>query len=293
VVVLELNMYRFLRIVAGSVLILLAGVLAAAMIGRYAFSRSVDNEVADLFQDTAAAEPVVLTEADIAHLPEPVQRWLRYSNAIGREYPETIRLKQEGKIRLGPDQAWMPFTAEQYYTTDPPAFIWKIDTRMMSVLPISGRDRYIHGHGNMTIKVLSLIPVVDATGPEMDQGTLLRYLNETMWFPAGAVSPYIEWEAVDANSAKATMSYGGTTVEATFLIDDEGRMTNMIADRYQDAGEGDFKYLPWKTPINEYGEFDGVRIPVSGEGVWEEDWGDFSYVRLRITEVEYNVPESY
>jgi hypothetical protein len=286
-------MYRVLRIVAGSILILLAGVLAAAMIGRYAFNRSVDSEVTDLFQHTAAAEPAVLTEADIAHLPEPVQRWLRYSNVIGREYPRTVRLKQEGEIRLGPDQAWMPFTAEQYYTTDPPSFIWKIDTRMMSVLPISGRDRYIDGHGNMTIKALSLIPVVDETGEHMDQGTLVRYLNEVMWFPAGAVSPYIEWEEVDDNAAKATMSYGGTTVEATFYFDEQGRAVNMMAPRYQDAGGGEIKWLPWWTPIHEYGEFDGVRIGIAGEAYWEEDWGNFTYVRLRLIDVEYNVPELY
>lgn len=286
-------MRRSLKIIAGAAAVLLATAFAAVLIGRYTFNRTIDSEIDDLFQRSAMPERATLHEADIAHLPEPVQRWLRYSNVIGKERPETVRLKQEGEIRLSPDGAWMPFTAEQYYTTDPPSFIWKIDTSMMSVIPISGRDRYVDGHGQMTIKVASLIPVVDETGEHMDQGTLLRYLNEIMWFPAGALSQHITWEAVDDNAAIATMTRGETTVDATFFFDDQGRLTNMVAQRYQDAGNGEFKSLPWKTPIEDYGEFDGVRIPVSGEGVWEEDWGDFAYVRIRIVDLEYNVPERY
>lgn len=286
-------MRRTLSIAVGSVVLLALTALAAITIGRYSFNRDVNQEVTQLFENAAAAEPDELSEADIDELPDPVQRWLRYSNVVGQERPRTVRLKQEGEIRLAPDQAWMPFTAEQYYTTDPPSFIWQIDARMMSFLPIAGRDKLVDGHGQMNIEVLSLIPVVDASGPEMDQGTLLRYLNEIMWFPAAAVSPYIEWETVDDNVARATMTYGGTSVEATFHFDDAGRLTNMIADRYQDAGDGEFKYLPWKTPIVDYGEFNGVRIPVAGEGVWEEDWGDFTYVRIRIVDIEYNTPERY
>jgi hypothetical protein len=157
-------------------------------------------------------------------------------------------------------------------------------------VPVAGRDRYAGGEGSITMRLLSLIPVAGKRGGDLNQGALLRYLNETMWFPAAAISPYITWAERDANSAVATMSYGGVTASATFSFDDEGRLTTMTADRYNDA-KGQF--LPWSTPISAYGEFDGVRVPVAGEGVWEYDSGDFSYIRLRITEVEYNRPERY
>lgn len=286
-------MLRPIKIALGAVGVLLLGAIAAVLIGRYLFTRSVEQDIANLFETSAAAEPAVLTEADIVHLPEPVQRWLRYSNVLDRERPVTVRLKQEGEIRLSADGDWMPFTAEQYYSTDPPSFVWHADVQMMPLISFAGRDRYMDGRGNMDIRVLSLIPVVNESGDHMDQGTLVRYLNEIMWFPAGALSPYIEWKPIDDSSALATMSYEGTTVEATFFFDDEGRLTNMRANRYQDAGGGEFKWLPWKTPINGYGEFNGIRVPISGEGVWEEEWGDFSYIRIRIVDVEYNVPELY
>jgi hypothetical protein len=286
-------MKRFLKIMAGALAIIAVSFLAAVMIGRYTFNRSVDREITAMF-DAVAAEPDILTEADIAHLPEPVQRWLTFSGVVGRERPATVRLRQEGEIRMSEDGAWMPFTADQYYTTDPPSFIWHVDAKMMPLISFAGRDKYIDGHGNMDIRVLSLIPVVNETGEHMDQGTLVRYLNEVMWFPAGAVSPYISWEAVpdDPDAAIATMTHGGTTVEATFYFDADGRLTNMMAHRYQDAG-GEVTWLPWWTPISEYGEFDGLRLPVAGEAYWEQETGDFTYVRLRIVDIEYNVPELY
>jgi hypothetical protein len=275
--------------------VIVALAIVAVQIGQYAFARRVDREVHDMFAERNHSAPPVLEEGDITHLPEPVQRWLRYSDVIGRERPSTVRLRQEGEIRLGPDRDWMPFTAEQYYTTDPPAFIWHADVQLMPLVSFTGRDKYEDGHGHMDIRVLSLIPVVDERGPEMDQGTLLRYLNEIMWFPAGAVSPYITWETVpdDDNAAVATMFYQGVEASATFYFDEEARFVNMIADRYMSESGGGFSLHPWSTPVDEYGEINGMPRPIHGEGVWHTPEREFSYVRIRVVDIEENVPELY
>jgi hypothetical protein len=57
-------------------------------------------------------------------VPEPVQRWLRWSNVLGTPYPVSVRLTQEGQFRMGEDKGWMPFRAQKYYTTDPPGYVW-------------------------------------------------------------------------------------------------------------------------------------------------------------------------
>lgn len=36
-----------------------------------------------------------------------------------------------------------------------------------------------------------------ATGSEIDQGTMMRYLNEMTWFPAAFLGENISWKAVD------------------------------------------------------------------------------------------------
>ena len=273
-----------------SVLLLLF--LIVLFSGHFTFTQRIVKEVHKLFSSVSLENNDVLTEAEIAHLPEPVQRWLLNANVVGREKVHSVRLKQKGFFRLAPDKEWIPFTAEEYFTTEKPAFLWTTTMRMSPLFSIAGRDRFFEGHGHMLIKLLSLIPVADATGPEIDQATLLRYLNEIMWFPGAAVSEYIKWDEVDANSARATMSYAGISASAIFYFNDRGQLTNMSADRFRYIN-GKYQLDRWSTPITGYAEFQGVRVPSSGEGVWKLEAGDFVYIRLQITDIEYNKPMIY
>lgn len=256
-------MGRWPKIILGSVAAMAIVAASAVGIGRVASERRVSGEIADLFAASEEAEPTVVTEADLVGLPEPVQRWLRWSRVVGKERPSTVRLKMEGRFRTGEDQDWMPFAAEEYYTTDPPGFVWSVRMEAAPLLSIVGRDRYADGVGDIEMRLLGLIPVADKRGGDLNQGALLRYLNETMWFPAATLSPYITWAGRDANSAEATMSYGGVTASLTFVFDEQGRLTNMTGLRNNDA-KG--RALPWSTPLDAHGEFDGVRVPLGGKG---------------------------
>jgi hypothetical protein len=263
---------------------------ASLAIARITFDRRLAAEVTDLFAAAQSADPTYLTESDLTNLPAPVERWLRYSGVVGQARPNTVRLKYDGVFRLSDDQAWMPYTSQTYYTTNPPALLWTAQFRMFRFVPIAGRDRYAGGEGSIAMKLLSLIHVADNSGGGLDQGALLRYLGETCWFPAGAVSPFIVWEPRDQNSAVATMTYGGVSASATFHFDEEGQITKIAAQRYNDA-KG--RLEPWTIPISRYGEFDGIRAPVEGEGVWNYATDDFTYIRWRVTGIEYNRPERY
>ena len=169
-------------------------------------------------------------------------------------------------------------------------FLESLDTALASGkrIAIVGRDAYVAGRGSVEMRVLGLIPVAQASGSALDQGALLRYLNEVLWFPAAALSPFITtWEPVDAHAACATMRFEGATGTATFFFDDAGRPVDMVAER-QDLARG--RLETWSTPLREYGELEGVRIPVAGQGVWRYDTGDFAYIDLRITSLELDPP---
>lgn len=163
-------------------------------LSRFAMNRRIENEVHDLHGATSDTHPSIITDADLEHLPEPVRRWLRWANVVNREYPARVQLLQEGEFRLREDQVWMPFTATQHYTTDPPGFIWSASMRMMPLVSIAGRDCYRDGIGDIDMRLASLIPVARKRGGGLNQGALLRYLNEAMWFPAAMISPYIMWQ---------------------------------------------------------------------------------------------------
>ena len=77
----------------------------------------------------------------------------------------------------------------------------------------------------MLVKLLSIITLANEHGPEVDQGELLRYLAEIVWFPTAWLSDYIQWEAIDAQSAKATIILPNNTVAAVLHFNEKGQMT--------------------------------------------------------------------
>jgi hypothetical protein len=256
------------------------------------FDRRIDDESRALLADARPPDGRLVEARDLDGLPPPVRRWLEVSGTVGRPRATTVRLEQRGEMRVAPDKPWMPVTAEQYFTIDPPGFLWHVDARMMGVLPIAGRDRYAGGHGQMLIKLASLVTVADGVGHEIDQGTLLRFLGEIVWFPSAALSDTITWEAIDARSARATMRYGGTTASAVFAFGDDGRFARLSAQRYMSA-EGGARLESWVIPVTEWRVVRGIDMPVRGNAVWKLAAGDFDYYRWEITDVEVDHPALY
>jgi len=280
-----------MRLVAG---VLAAGVLVVAVVAAATrrFDRRVDDEARALLAAARAMDGRVVEARELDGLPPPVRRWLEVSGTVGRARASTVRLQQRGEMRVAPDKPWMPVVAEQYFSVDPPGFVWHVDARMKGVLPIAGRDRYAGGHGHMLIKLASLVTVADGVGPEIDQGALLRFLGEIVWFPSAALSDTITWEAIDARSARATMAYGGTSASAVFTFGDDGRFTSLSAQRYMSA-DGGARLETWVIPVTEWRVVRGIDMPVRGNAVWKLAAGAFDYYRWEITDVEVNHPALY
>ena len=224
-------------------------------------------------------------------MPEPVQRWLRHSGVVGKERTQFVRLKYAGTFKMDVGQPWLPVQAEKYYVVDPPSSIMVMTAKVAPALTITARDKFYQGHGNMLVKLLSLITLADQSGPDMDQSTAALWLQEICWFPDAALSEGIAWEAIDANSARATLTHPGQTVSGVFTFDEEGRLIQFEAERYRSGGGGT-SLDPFLARYDAYGEFHGVRVPVRGEGIWRLSSGEeFSYIRLtEIEDIEYNNP---
>jgi hypothetical protein len=116
---------------------------------------------------------------------------------------------------------------------------------------------------------------------------MLRYLNEIMWFPTAFLGENISWEEVDEDSARVTLIDHGKSVSARMFFDDAGRLTDFAAMRYREIG-GEFSLDQWSTPVLDYGERAGLKLPTRGQAVWNLEAGDLLYADLEITEVEYN-----
>lgn len=265
--------------------------IALALASAYAkerFKQQIDGEIQYLYSRTGA-ESQSITSERLTGLPMPVQKWLTKSGVIGTNEVRTARLHQVGNMHTSPIGYHLPVKAEQYIRVDHPGFVWKADLESFFFLPIVGRDKYIDGKGHMLIKALSMIPLVDAKGPKIDQGTLLRFLGEICWVPTAALSPHITWRAIDDHSAEATMKYGEITASAVFGFDKQHRMLSLSADRYMGGGK-ESKLVPWMVNCQDWQTWQGVEVPSRGNVAWKISNGDFKYYEWEITDIEYDKP---
>ncbi|MZP29565.1 hypothetical protein GTO91_07580 [Heliobacterium undosum] len=280
-------MMAVLRGLVGLLAIALVLVFAVAFVSKIQFNQMVKSEVTELLQSSVASRGGVVQKADLERLPGPVQKWLEKAQVVGKERIQTVRLKQRGAMRTSPEGAWMPVEAEQYVTTAQPRFIWKANVQAAPFISLLGRDKYIDGSGEMVIKLLGLVPVANARGEEMNQGSMVRFLAEMVWYPSAALNDYIQWEAVDDHTAKATMRYGGTTETGLFGFNDNGDVVSFLADRYMEK-DGTYSLEKWSINSTEHEEKNGIRIPNKSSVTWRLSAGDFEWFRLEVIAVEYN-----
>ncbi|MBK7829326.1 DUF6544 family protein [Nannocystis sp.] len=268
---------------AGTVanMILLVPVLVAGATAR--FDHQVADERSTLLADAVTMPASPVRAEELADLPAPVRRWLTRAGVVGRPRTSRVHLTQRGEMRTTPDGPWLPTTAEQDFSVEPPGFVWQVHTTMLRVLPIVGRDRYARGAGNMYISAAGLYPVVDASGPPIDQGSRLRFLGEIVWFPSAALSPRIRWTPIDDDSARATLVDGDEPVSADFHFDPQGRFVSLTAER---AYSGDGTRQPWLVTASEWRPHSELEVPTAGEVLWRLPAGDFSYFRWQVDSLQ-------
>lgn len=269
--------------------IILASILLAY--SNFSFKNMVKGEVEKIFADSKINSQVILTNGMLKRLPEIVQNWLRNTGSIGKPMVNHVYLEQDLQMRLKPEQEkWTSAQANQYFSIDPPAFNWSVDLEMNPLFPVVGRDKFEKGEGEMTIKLWSLFPIVNTKKEDkINQASLQRYLAEMVWFPSFAVSPYIKWEAIDNYSAKATMEYKGTIGSGIFHFDEKGDFKKFVAMRYKDSMDS----IPteWTVSAIKTEERNGIRIPVSSKAEWKLAHGNWTWLKLEITDIKYNVGE--
>jgi hypothetical protein len=285
-----MSKWVYIPIIVITVILIL--IIVVSTLAKILFDQNANKEIKSLFSSRSKNTSEIIKKEELSELPNPVQKWLINSHIIGKEKIQSVRLKQIGQMRTKKEGPWMPMQAEQYFLADEPAFVWKANVKMAPLVHLSGIDNYREGKGRMSIKVLSLIPVVEASGSKMDISTMIRYLAEMPWFPTAALSPYIKWEPIDANSAKATMSYKGHTASGVFTFNEDGDIVQFMAKRYREI-DGNYVLMDWGGVNKEFKEFNGIRIPSKSDVIWVEKSGDYNWFQCEITDIEYNKPDPY
>jgi hypothetical protein len=275
--------------VSADAVLLFAGISLAVYgtIGR-GLARRVSHDVQQLVANNPVAVGPQELRAGWNDLPDPVRRYLRHAICEGTPATGIVRMEHGGLFRTKPGR-WFGIRGRQYFTAGNPGFVWDATIRPVPLIWIAARDCLIHGYGKMLVKLFSVFTIANASGPEIDQGSRLRWLAECPWFPYAFVGEHIHWEAINARSARAILRCDGLPASAVFEFDEEGKVYCMRAQRYRDLGAGKTVITPWGGEYSNYRDFGGFRVPATVEVSWELETGTFTYARFEVESVEYDV----
>lgn len=233
--------------------------------------------------------PAIVTEQDIKHLPEPVQKYLRYVGAIGKERIHSVKLEFTGDFKTAPDHQYAKFTSVQYNFFERPRRFFYMKMPIMGI-PCFGLHVYKNGSASMKINLASILEVVDAKGEKMDQGETVTIFNDLcLMAPAALIDADVKWQTIDQLTVKADYTNGKSTVSATLYFNEQGELINFIStDRFMSADGKTYLNYPWSTPAMNYKEFGGRKVPTYGETIWQMPEGDFIYGKFNLKSVAYN-----
>ena len=231
------------------------------------YNQEVDHER----RDNSMENVQIITESDIANLPEPVRNYFRYTGFLGQPMPYNCTIDWEDvEFKMGPEKEWIPIKCLQFNSVKEPARFAYLYAPKMRINMFVGRDKYQQGKGNMHIKLLGLFTIQNAWGKAMDESSLVTILSETLFVPGYALQQYVKWEEVDLLSAKATITHNGISVSGTFYFNEKGEMTHFTSlDRNYVDTDGNEQKIEWVANVEYYIQQDGLTVPGYVSATWK------------------------
>lgn len=259
----------------------------------------------------AAPSPRPFDPAALTALPEPARRYLCHAIRPGTAPITTLRFALAGEIKL---RRWLPFDGHQ---TIRPAHGFRFDARArMGLMRISGYDALVDGAGEMCWKLFGLIPVMRASGPDIDRSALGRFNGEAIFTPhrllpdAGA-----QWHPAGDDAATVVLSAGGEpiradlpgplqgqkevpgtsswttageTTRATIAVDAEGRLRSVRFNRWGDFRGKGFCEQVFGVELSGETEVAGLRLPTTLRAGWGEPGalGEGEFFRATLSQFE-------
>jgi Family of unknown function (DUF6544) len=242
-----------------------------------------------------AAQPLLPSAAplcpeDMDGLPDPVRRYLLRSGAVGRPRPQNMRVVLDADMFRKPGQAPMRATAVQHTFFARPSRLFLMDARMFG-LPVRALHVYRDEQATFTVRVASLVDMVDQHGEEISRAETVTVLNDLCLMAPGAlVDPRLAWTPLDDRTASVTYTNGRHRVAATLAFNDHDEIIDFWSDDRPDSSTGRFVGMRWSTPVDEHGDIGGYHLIRAGRAVYARPDGPFTYGRFTLRTMEYDVP---
>lgn len=260
---------------------LLIGVLLLILIiGRIIYATKFRKEVDLVLGNYKNNSNKKFTYKQLEGLPAPVQRYFKNVLAENQPYINSVRLKHNGQFKIGVNKNWCDIQGQEYFTTEIPSFIWK-----GKIGVLSAKDMYLEGKGKIVVTLLHIFNIVKKEGGTFNQGELLRWLGESVWFPTNLLpNDRLKWHAIDDSTAKVTFTYNKLSLFYIVSFNEQNQIYKLETKRY-------FKKDTLKTWIGEcykYKELNGVKVPTVLKASWILNKSEHNYALFNVQEIEYD-----
>ena len=168
-------------------------------------------------QLAVAADSGGFSDVELEGCDEPVRRYFRAAIAPGTRLARAARIRMRGSIKIG--KRWVTFRADELLAPMH-GYVWPAS--MMAGL-LRGSDRYANGEAAMEWKLLGLVPVLRASGPDVARSAIGRAAAEGIWLPTALLPRYgVRWLAKHDRCIVADIPIGDDRVSLQVTIDDDG-----------------------------------------------------------------------
>ena len=242
------------------------GALAALAFVKLADDRRVNSVWRALEQESSTGQ--IFSEDLVADLPEPARRYFLHAIRPGTPLASRLYWRYSGTMKPGKQMPEMSLSVNQIIAGRR-GFVWKAVAHK-GPLVVTAADHYLDGDARMRISLFGLIPVINASGPDIARSSLGRLLVESIALPPSILpGPNVRIEPVDESHFRAIVNLQGVLTPITIAVDSDGRVKEMTMPRWGNlTDDGHFEYIPYGAVIDEERSFGGYTIPSRIRVAW-------------------------
>jgi hypothetical protein len=251
--------------------------------------RRSDERLMDLFRQSSASSRGTFDPAMVAGLPDPARRYFLYAIRPGTPLKIVADLEMTGELSLGSKEQpdYLPMTGRQVLRLD--GFVWRVRAGRPTMW-FAGSDGFVDGDGWTRFWLYDAIPLVRAGGgDDFARSAAGRAVAESLfWAPAALLpSPQVQWEAVDADTARAVVTLAGHEHRVEITVGDDGRPRSVSLMRWsRENPEKRWRLQPFGGTIGAITEVDGYRVAAAVDGGnWFGTPDYFPFYKARVTRV--------
>lgn len=258
--------------------------------------RWIDNRMAlnawRLLENSAPISPALFSIDMVDDLPDPAQRFFLYTIAPGTPLHTVTEIEMEGELGLGPKEnpGYMQMQGVQLLAP-PQGFVWRVKARK-GRLKISGSEGVDGTRSWLRFWLLGTLPLArGGENPDHYRAAFGRIVSEAVFWAPSSLLPQngVDWQAVNADTARATMRYNGLEQSVDITVNSLGQPQKVVIQRWSDANPQEkYRLQPFGGYLSEFREFEGFTLPTHIEGgnhIGTDDY--FPFYKARVTNIRF------